>query len=107
VARIRVTRAARRDLDEIADYFRAHAPAAARRVHAVIFAKLDLIAQFPEIGPVVAKRGERQYRRTVAGDYAIWYRVIEAGIVRVLAVRHGRRRPLSPNDLDLRSPPEP
>jgi plasmid stabilization system protein ParE len=53
VPRVQLAAAAWRDLDELLDFLRVRSPAAARRVGLAITDKIDLLAQFPEIGRLV------------------------------------------------------
>ena len=106
MARFRLTRAARRELSEIRAYLLARSPDGAATVTAAIAAQIDTIAQFPALGPVIERRGPYEYRRIVAGAYVIWYRLADGGSVLVLGVRHGRRSPLTPDDLHRRDLPD-
>ena len=68
---VRLARLAQREFEEILDYLRASSPVAARRVGLSIEAKIDLIARFPQIGPLAAAHAGVEYRRTVAANYVI------------------------------------
>jgi plasmid stabilization system protein ParE len=100
VPRIQLAGAAWRDLEDLLDYLRARNPDAARRVGLAITGKIDLLRQFPEIGRLVDRRGEADYRATVVGSYLIWYRLDPQHGVIVLGIRHGRRRQPTVEDLD-------
>jgi plasmid stabilization system protein ParE len=103
VARARFARAADRDLDEILDYLRAVSPEAARRVASAIQAKIDQLERFPQLGQLVTERSTAEYRRTVAGNYVIWYLVASRSDIVVVGIRHGSRRPPDLAELERRS----
>jgi len=91
---------ARRQLLEILDYYLEHASAAAaERVLWQIEGRARELAQHPLSG--VAVDGlDGTYRRDRTGSYALLYRVLrEDDSVRILSVRHGRRKPLSSGEI--------
>jgi plasmid stabilization system protein ParE len=91
---------ARSQLLEIADYYTAHASRrAAESVLRQIEVKAQELAQFPFSGAPVEGL-DSTYRRARAGAYTLLYRVLtEGAVVRIFAVRHGRRRPLSAEEI--------
>jgi plasmid stabilization system protein ParE len=102
VARVRLAGAAYRDLEELLDYIRVRSPSGARRVGLATAGKIDLLAQFPELGRLLERREGVDYRQTVAAGYVIRYRVDPRNDVIVLSIRHGRRLQPSPADLERR-----
>jgi plasmid stabilization system protein ParE len=91
---------ARDDVQEIWAYHVAHAsPVVAARLIRQLRAKAHEVAQFPMVGSRVEGLGD-SFRRTPAGAYVLLYHVLSAdGAVRILSVRHGRRRPLSHDEI--------
>jgi toxin ParE1/3/4 len=89
--KIRFTPRAARDLQDIADYIRAHSPGAAQRVRSAILASIQTIRSFPHAGRAqtiagVRKLVTRKYR------YLVYYSIDDAlGDVVVLAIRHPAR----------------
>ena len=86
---------ARQQLREILDYYLEHtSTAASERVLRGIDAKARELVRFPLSG--VAVEGlDGTYRRDRAGAFIVLCRVLsEAGVIRMLSVRRGRRRPL-------------
>ena len=96
--KLRFTRPALADLENILDYVLERSPQAARRIHSRIHAMLDLIAQQPRIG---VQTDDPALRRavTVPYPYLIFYEVAEQEII-VYAVRHGARAPETMPDKD-------
>lgn len=87
---------ARDQLLQVLSYYGEHASTAvARRVLGQIQTRAEELAQFPLSG--VAIEGlDQTFRRATAGSRLLRYRVLtEQHTLRVLAVRHSRRRPLS------------
>ena len=83
------------DLDEICSYITEHSsPQTAARWHEQIIQKMRSLNKFPLRCPIApeAKHGKREFRHTFAGEYRIIFYVEEA-TVRVVHVRHGKRRP--------------
>jgi plasmid stabilization system protein ParE len=76
------------------------APAGAPRVVDHVLQRVGALADLPWSAPAWRPAGDPSFRRLVAGDYVVLYRVVEDdGSVYVLAVRHGRERPLDPDDV--------
>jgi plasmid stabilization system protein ParE len=91
--KLRFTRPALADLENILDYIAEHSPQGADRVHTRIHAIFDLIAQYPHIGaqtddPVIRRAATAPY------PYLVFYEVGDQDII-VHAVRHGARDPKS------------
>ena len=90
--KLRFTPRAAQDIAEIADYIRAHDPAASLRVRAAILDSLKNAALFPTIGRRQTVEGVRKLT-TPKYPYAIYYVADEtAEEVVVLAVQHTARR---------------
>lgn len=89
--RLRYTRPALADLDDILDYTAVRSPQSAARVHARIDAVLQLLLRHPNIG---ARTDDPTVRRitTKPYPYLIFYEVAGDDLV-VHAVRHGARDP--------------
>jgi plasmid stabilization system protein ParE len=102
VARVRLAGAAYRDLEELLEGIRALSPPAARRTGLAILGKIDLLAQLPEAGRLLERRGAVAYRQTVAGGYVIRYRFDPRQEVIVLSIRYGRRLQPEVDDLQDR-----
>ncbi len=75
--RLRFTPRATQDLIEIADYLRAHNPAAAQRVRAAIFASLQSVILHPYIGRAQTLEGVRKLV-TRKYPYLVYFTVEEA-----------------------------
>ncbi len=102
MAQVKLARAAIRDLEELVDYLRSYSPDEAHRIGSAILDKTELLAQFPEVGRLLAERAGFEYRQTVSRGYIIRYRLDSRGEVMVLSIRHGRRLQPEPEDLDRR-----
>ena len=91
---------ARDQLLEIVDYYTEHAsPRAAERVLQQIELKAQELARFPSSGSAVEGL-DTSYRRSRAGSYTLLYRALpDRAVIRILSVRHGRRRPLSAEEI--------
>lgn len=90
--RIRLTRAAIRDLREVHAYIEADDPAAARKVVATLDRSIGLIGERPQIGRPTSAPGVREW--SVPGlPYVIPYR-IAADAIEIVRVYHtSRQRP--------------
>ncbi len=65
-----------------------------------IFDRVDALRQFPWSAPRHPRAGDERIRRLVLRQHIIVYRVIEVReLVEVLAIRHQRQRPLTPDEL--------
>ena len=95
---INYTTRARRDLDEIWDYFLSEFqnPAAAQQIVSRIMDDVDQLADFPELGPALSSLVDvkRDYRFLVTGNYLTFYR-ISSDTIYVDRVLYGRRDYLS------------
>ncbi len=89
--RLRFTRPALTDLDEILGYIARRSPQGARRVHERIKAVLDLLCDYPGVGsptndPVIRRMTTHPY------PYLVFYEVTDQEVI-VHAVRHGAGDP--------------
>jgi len=78
------------DLEEIQDFIAKDSPTAARRLIEEIFAKIELAAEFPEMGHYNSDLTERPVRFLHVREYLIAYAEQE-GFLWVIAVVHGKR----------------
>ncbi len=87
--------AAEADAIEAYEWIAKQAPAAARRWHARLFARIGTLATFPLGFPVAAESRTlgREVRQLSHGDYRVLY-TVDGDVVRILRVRHGARRRL-------------
>ena len=79
------------DLEEIQDFVAQDSPNAATKVIEEIFAKIELAAQFPQIGHRNTRLTAQPLRFLHVRDYVIAY--AEEQPLWVIAVVHGRRSP--------------
>ena len=89
--RLRFTRPALTDLDEILDYIARRSPQGARRGHERIKAVLDLLCNYPGVGspsndPVIRRMTTQPY------PYLVFYEVTDHEVI-IHAVRHAARNP--------------
>lgn len=99
IARVTLSPAAERDLEEIGDYVAAEFGAqTAYNTILRIRAKIDLLREHPLLGMEDERIGNR--RRLVARPYLIAYRVAKQTEVEILRIVHGAR------DLGLIFPPD-
>jgi len=84
--RVVYTGPAKADLDRIRDYLKERNPAAAKKLAALIRARLQLLKMQPLMGPAVAERPGT--RELVVLSYVLVYRVLDDRI-EILRVWHG------------------
>jgi toxin ParE1/3/4 len=89
--RVRVTAAAVRDLDQIADYISGDNPEAAHRWTQDTTALFSLFAKHPLIGEKYHWRGST-CRRFSKGNFVIYFRPTIEGVL-ILRIVHGARKP--------------
>jgi plasmid stabilization system protein ParE len=98
---LRWTDAAEAQLDEILHDLEARRSLPVRRrllVH--LLGRIGALAETPWAAPPWRATSDASFRRLVVDHHVVIYRVLEdEGTVFVLAVRHGRARPLDPEDL--------
>ena len=78
------------DLDAIWDYIAQDNEQAADRVIDELSRHFELVLRFPGIGELQQSLSDGTYRRSVHGNYVIYYRAIDKGIV-IARVFHGAR----------------
>ena len=88
--KLRFTRQALRDLEDIAGYLCEHNPAAALRVREALLESLKDLADFPELGRRQSVEGVRKYV-TRRYSYLVYY-AVDAETVIVLTIRHPARQ---------------
>jgi|SRR5215211_1378460 len=89
--KLRFTPRAAQDLAEIADYIRAHNPAAALRVRSAILDSLQNLIQWPEIGRRQTVEGIRKLL-TRKYPYLVYYTVDEAAEqIVIITIQHPAR----------------
>ncbi len=84
--RVVYTGPAKADLDRIRDYLKERNPAAAKKLAALIRARIKLLSKQPRMGPAVVERPGT--RELVVMAYVLVYRVLENRI-EILRVWHG------------------
>lgn len=91
--RIVLSEAAYYDIESIFAYVSHDSKQAAAKLRLRIYEGIKILADFPEMGPVIsaedAPGAKRGYRRIVVSPYIIFYRVLDDHIV-VARVLHGR-----------------
>jgi len=89
--RLRYTRPALADLDQVLTYISSHSPQGAARVRQRIHTATDLLASHPHIG---TRTNDPKIRRLVARPYPylIFYEVAGTEVI-IHAVRHAARDP--------------
>lgn len=91
--RVRFSRRAELDLNDIADWIARDRPIAARRFVEALIARTMTLPEAPEMGPLYPPYGE-QIRGLPLKPYLILYRVTEVDIL-IERVVHGARLPKS------------
>jgi plasmid stabilization system protein ParE len=86
-------RAALRDIDQIAAYLDGENPRVAALFLREVRAVRSRIAEFPDLGTRIPDRPYRFVMLTGL-PYKVFYRRASRDEVRIVRVRHGRRRPL-------------
>jgi toxin ParE1/3/4 len=89
--RVRYTRRAVRNLEDIFEFIVQENPAAAARVVDRIESVVAQLARAPEMGVVTSKSGIRRFP-VVGYPYLVFYEIIEDEIA-IVHIRHGARRP--------------
>jgi toxin ParE1/3/4 len=83
--------AARQELEETIDHYNAERQGLGREFREEVQRVLDLLARFPRLGQPV--RGSVRRAMLSRFPYHVYYRLLESGHLRILAVAHNRRRP--------------
>ncbi len=102
MARLIWTEPALEDLGQIADYIALDDPAAAKRLVRRVFAKAELLQNFPEMCPVPHDLPDSRYRHLVARPLRIFYRIQGDSVFIVYVMRSERL--LRASDLDEHDP---
>jgi len=97
------SRQARDDLRDIASFIAAKNRPVAESFGFRLMAKVDLLAQFPQMGRVVPEEQDENIREVILPPYRIIYRVLaENRVVAIARVWHGARgEPEIPDRLDF------
>jgi len=97
------SRQARDDLRDIVAYIAENNLPAAESFGFRLIGKVDLLAQFPEMGRKVPEEQDENIREVILPPYRIVYRVLpESQVVAVVRVWHGARgEPEIPSHWDL------
>ncbi|HEY4646044.1 MAG TPA: type II toxin-antitoxin system RelE/ParE family toxin [Steroidobacteraceae bacterium] len=90
MARLRVRKVARADIDAAFAWYRQHSPAAAQRFLDAVDVAFALIDEAPERYPLVRGRLRRVLLRQF--PYAVYYKVYPT-VVSIVGVIHGHRHP--------------
>jgi toxin ParE1/3/4 len=82
----------REDLRDIASFIAKDNPPAAFKLGELIFARVDTLEKFPELGRVVPERNQPNIREIVVKNYRIVYRLRpKEKLLEILRVWHGAR----------------
>jgi toxin ParE1/3/4 len=82
----------RQDLCNIASFIAKDNSPAALKFGDLIFARVDMLERFPEIGRIVPERNQPHIREIVVSPYRIVYRLRKPEkLVEILRVWHGAR----------------
>jgi plasmid stabilization system protein ParE len=103
--KIRWSNQALENLTDIVQYWEGKSPRRARAVGRAILDKINLLADFPDLGKPIEGLPP-VYRETFADDYRILYKHIEDTHVLLITVRHGKQSPLSPDEIVEAEKPE-
>jgi toxin ParE1/3/4 len=88
MARLVWTEPALQDLEAIADYIALDKPSAAARFIRRVFAKVELLRKFPQIGSVPAELADLPYRQLIISPCRIFYRIEGTRVYIVHVMRH-------------------
>ncbi len=90
--KVRYTAPAKRDLFEIGAWISADSKRAARAVTGGLAKHCMSLGRWPERYPIFAFRNERSIRRSVSGNYLVFYAVGENEVL-ILHILHAARDP--------------
>ena len=90
MAKVRWTRAARDDVDSIAEYIEQDSPRYAQAVVEKIVSLTRTLPAHPRAGRIVPEIGHADIRERFIYNYRVIYRVGDHGVL-ILAVMHGKR----------------
>ncbi|HTG17153.1 MAG TPA: type II toxin-antitoxin system RelE/ParE family toxin [Blastocatellia bacterium] len=88
MARLVWTEPALQDLEAIADYIALDKPSAAARFIRRVFAKVELLRKFPQIGSVPAELADLPYRQLIISPCRNFYRIEGTRVYIVHVMRH-------------------
>jgi toxin ParE1/3/4 len=91
MARLVWTEPALQDLEAIADYIALDKPNAAAKFVCRVFAKVELLRKFPQIGTVSAEIADLPYRQLVVAPCRVFYRIDGKRVYIVHVMRHAQR----------------
>ena len=77
--------------------------AAAEQLESRVVEVMGILGQFPQAGRLAYPTGDAEYRSAAVGSYLVWYRLDPTDVVRIVAIRHGRQRPLTLAELEERT----
>ena len=87
-------------LIEILDFIAKDRPGAAVKVVDDIQARVEILADFPRMGPVFSADSGPDIRRLILGNFIVVYQIREPkNEVSIIAVRDSRQRPLTLEEL--------
>ena len=97
---VRLTQEAKSNIAAISGYIAKDSPANARRWRNRIRERIGSLKDFPTRHEIIylASLVGRDVRHTIFGVYNILYAIVESDVV-VIAVRHGARQPLTPEEV--------
>ena len=87
--RVVILPSAMADLERVGDTISIDSPRRAATFVSALVQRCEALGEFPERFPLVPRYEARGVRRTVLGDYLIFY-TVRAEAVFILHVRHGR-----------------
>ncbi len=98
--RLRITPSARRELDEALDWIARRSPGSARPWQVGALRVIRSLTDFPRRCSLAPENDAHkvEVRQLLYGDYRILF-TIDGETVRILRVRHGARRPVTPDEL--------
>lgn len=95
------TESARAGLHEVLDFLDERSPAAAGRFAVRVLDRFESLRIQPWTAPVWRPASDPSFRRLVVDDIIVIYRVLELDQkIVLLTIRHGRRRPITPQEVD-------
>ena len=95
--RVRISLRASRDINEIKDYLIERDPTAAEKVRQHILRAIDLVSEYPLVGPKT-EISDVRVKLVKPFPYRIYYRVT-AGFLDILHVRHMARQVPGPDEI--------
>ena len=96
--KVRYSRRALAQLEQVHSYIFEHNPSAARRVVERIEDLCEKLGEFPGMGHTT-DHPDIRVLPVVRYPYLIFYMIVpDEDSVRILRIRHGRRRPMAPTD---------